>query len=76
MANNPIEWELQQVAPGSEIMVTDANKRPVARGILRDDRKGLSGANGEYFAFDTWQPGWNLNILKQRHSNPGGQGRV
>jgi hypothetical protein len=41
--------------------------------VLRDDRKGLSGPNGEYFPFDRWQDGWQLVVLKQRRSNPGGQ---
>jgi hypothetical protein len=71
MQGNPIEWELDQISPGSEILVTDADKRPVARGILRDDRKGLSGPNGETFAFDGWQATWNLVVLKPRRSNPG-----
>lgn len=71
MPKNQIEWELDQISAGSEIMVTDAEKRPVARGILRDDRKGLSGPNGEYFAFDGWKTEWNLVVLKPRRSNPG-----
>ena len=41
MSSNPNEWELQQLAPGSEILVADEKKRPIARGVLRDDRKGL-----------------------------------
>jgi hypothetical protein len=70
MPGNPIEWELDLISPGSELMVTDAEKRPVARGILRDDRKGLAGPNGEYFSFGGWKDGWNLIVLKPRTSNP------
>ena len=73
MAANPLEWELQQLEPGTEILVSDANKRPVARGVLRDDRKSLSGANGEHFSFETWQDAWTMTILRQRKSNPRGQ---
>jgi len=72
MSSNPSEWELQQLAPGTEILVSDGNKRPIARGVLRDDRKGLSGPNGEYFSFAGWQPTWTMTVLRQRRS--GGQG--
>ena len=72
MSSNPNEWELQQLSPGSEILVTDANKHLIARGVLRDDRKGLSGPNGEYFSFDAWQPTWTMKVLRQRRS--GGHG--
>jgi len=72
MSSNPSEWELQQLTPGSEILVTDDKKRPIARGVLRDDRKGLSGPNGEYFSFANWQPTWTMTVLRQRRS--GGQG--
>ena len=67
------EWELSQLAPGTDLLITDANKKHIARGVLRDDRRGLSGPNGEYFPFDRWQDGWVLVVLKQRRSNPGGQ---
>ena len=71
MPQSTIDWELSQLSPGSELLVSDANKHVVARGILRDDRKGLSGPNGEYFPFDGWQDGWTLVVLRQRKSNPG-----
>ena len=72
MVPNQEAWELRQLAPGTELLVTDANKRPVARGILREDRKSLSGPNGEFFPLDQWQEGWTLTILRQRRSNPRG----
>lgn len=75
MVSNPVEWELQQLEPGTEVLVSDANKRPVVRGVLRDDRKSLSGANGEFFPLDKWQEGWTLTILRHRRSNPRGQRR-
>lgn len=65
-------WELQQLEPGTEVLVSDANKRPVARGVLRADRKSLSGPNGEFFPLDQWQQGWTLTILRHRKSNPRG----
>ena len=73
MAQNPLEWELQQLTAGTEILVHDANKKPIARGVLRADRKGLSGPNGEYFAFETMDPTWNFVVLRQRRSDPGGK---
>jgi len=73
MAPHPLEWELQQMEPGTEVLITDANKRPVARGVLRDDRRSLSGPNGEVFSLEPWGAGWTLTILRHRRSNPRGQ---
>ena len=76
MPQHPMEWELQQMEPGTEVLVSDANKRPVARGVLRDDRRSLSGPNGEFFPLDKWQEGWTLTILRTRKSNPRGQKKM
>jgi hypothetical protein len=75
MVRHALDWELQQLEPGTEVLVSDANKRPIARGVLRDDRKSLSGPNGEYFSLDNWSDGWTLTVLKHRRSNPGGGAR-
>jgi len=57
MSRRTFELELSELVPGSEILVKNENGRPVARGILRDDRLSLIGPNGEYIPLhgqDTW----------------------
>ena len=73
MGQNPMEWELQQLTSGTEIMVSDAQKKPIARGVLRADRKGLSGPNGEYFSLENMDPTWSFVVVRQRRSDPGGK---
>ena len=42
-----IEWQLHQVVAGAEVVLIDANRHPVARGIVSRDRRTLCGPNGE-----------------------------
>ncbi len=42
-----IEWQLHQVVAGAEVVLIDAQRRPVARGIVSRDRRTLRGPNGE-----------------------------
>lgn len=42
-----IEWQLHQVAAGAEVVLIDADRHPVARGIVSRDRRTLFGPNGE-----------------------------
>jgi hypothetical protein len=70
MDRDTLEWELRQLESGTELLVSDARKHPIARGVLRDDRKGLSGQNGEYFPFDRWESGWELTVMRHEHSEP------
>jgi len=76
MVPSPLDWELRQLEPGTEVLVTDGKKRPIARGILREDRRSLSGPNGEHFPLDDWKDDWTLTILRYRKSNPRGQRRL
>jgi len=43
-----LEWRLHQVPAGSEVVLVDANRRPLARGIVSRDRRTLIGPNGEH----------------------------
>jgi hypothetical protein len=45
-----LEWQLHQVAAGVEVVLVDANRHPVARGIVSRDRRTLYGPNGEQIA--------------------------
>jgi len=42
-----LEWQLHQVAAGVEVVLVDADRHPVARGIVSRDRRTLYGPNGE-----------------------------
>ena len=45
-----IEWQLHKVAAGAEVVLIDADRHPVARGIVSRDRRTLFGPNGERIA--------------------------
>jgi hypothetical protein len=47
MIMSSLEWQLHQVAAGAEVVLVDANRHPVARGIVSRDRRTLYGPNGE-----------------------------
>jgi hypothetical protein len=57
MPRRTLELDLAELVPGSEILVKNEQGRPVARGVLRNDRLSLLGPNGEYIPLhghDTW----------------------
>ena len=76
MLPDAVEWQLRNIAAGSEILITDAHHKPVARGLLAKDRTSLSGPNGEHIALDQWQEGWQLTILRQPVRHSGGTPQV
>ncbi|HXY29619.1 MAG TPA: hypothetical protein VEI06_02830 [Gemmatimonadaceae bacterium] len=59
-----VPWELRQIAPGTEILITDERKRLVARGLLRADRRSLDGPSGEQISLAEWKDGWQLTVLR------------
>jgi hypothetical protein len=46
MMKSELEWQLDELEPGCEILVKDRDGRFVARGVLRSDRESLLGAYG------------------------------
>jgi hypothetical protein len=53
MIMSTLEWQLHQVAAGVEVVLVDADRRPVARGIVSRDRRTLYGPNGERIAVES-----------------------
>jgi hypothetical protein len=47
MVMSTLEWQLHQVPAGAEVVLVDAERHPVARGIVSRDRRTLYGPNGE-----------------------------
>ncbi|HTL93925.1 MAG TPA: hypothetical protein VL157_00175 [Gemmatimonadaceae bacterium] len=58
-----LEWQLDELEPGCEILVKDREGRFVARGVLRSDRESLLGANGEYISLKG-HPDWTIMVKK------------
>jgi len=50
MMMTTLEWQLHQVSAGTEVVLIDADERPIARGIVSRDRRILYGPNGEQIA--------------------------
>lgn len=63
MKQSEIDWQLAELAPGSEILVKDAGGRVVARGVLRSDRESLLGPNGEYISLKGHSD-WKILVKK------------
>jgi hypothetical protein len=47
MVMSTLEWQLHQVPAGAEVVLVDAERHPLARGIVSRDRRLLYGPNGE-----------------------------
>lgn len=60
-----LEWQLEQLTPGSEVLVKDATGHVVARGVLRNDRQSLLGPNGEYIPL-MGHPDWSIAVLRAK----------
>ena len=65
MGQPTLEWQIEQLRPGTELLVKDAGGRPVARGVLRSDRESLLGPNGEYISLKG-HGDWTITVLKSR----------
>lgn len=63
MPLSPMEWQLSEMEPGSEIIVKDEAGRLVARGLLRDDRLSLVSPTGEQVSL-RGHPDWTVTLLK------------
>jgi len=50
MVMSTLEWQLHQVPAGAEVVLVDADRHPLARGIVSRDRRVLYGPNGEQIA--------------------------
>jgi hypothetical protein len=59
------EWQIEQLRPGTEILIKDRGGRPVARGVLRSDRESLLGPNGEYISLKGHTE-WVITVLKSK----------
>jgi hypothetical protein len=53
MIMSTLEWQLHQVAAGVEVVLVDAERHPVARGIVSRDRRTLYGPSGERIAVES-----------------------
>lgn len=60
-----LEWQLEALEPGTEIMVKDPGGKPVARGVLRSDRESLLGPNGEYISLKGHSD-WTATVVKRK----------
>jgi hypothetical protein len=64
---NTLEWELRHVMAGSEIVIKNANGRPVVRGVLARDRATILGPMGQPLRIE-WKRGWKMVIVRRKQS--------
>ena len=63
-ANTTVEWQLQQLPAGSDVMIKDDQGRLVARGTVNADRVSLRGPGGERIPILSG-PGWKVVVLRK-----------
>jgi hypothetical protein len=68
-ANTTVEWQLEQLPAGADVMIKDDQGRLVARGTVNPDRISLKGPGGDRIPILSGQ-GWKVVVL----SRPGPAG--
>jgi hypothetical protein len=61
-ANTTVEWQLEQLPVGADVVIKDDKGRLVARGTVNPDRVSLRGPTGEKIPILSGQ-GWRVIVL-------------
>jgi hypothetical protein len=69
-ANSTVEWQLEQLPAGAEVVIKDDTGHLVARGTVNPDRVSLKGPGGEHIPILSGR-GWKVIVL----SKPGSAAR-
>ena len=64
-----VEWQLEQLQAGADVMIKDEHGHLVARGTVNADRVSLRGPGGEHIPLLTGR-GWKVVVLSQRGVAP------
>jgi hypothetical protein len=68
-ATTTVEWQLEQLPAGADVMIKDERGQLVARGTVNTDHVSLKGPGGERIPLLTGH-GWTVVILSQRGVAP------
>lgn len=72
-ANTTVEWQLEQLPAGADVLIKDDQGQFVARGTVNPDRVSLRGPGGDRIPIVSGK-GWKVVVLKQaaapRRSGP------
>lgn len=68
-ANTTIEFQLEQLPAGSDVMIKDDQGQLVARGTVNTDRVSLRGPGGERIPLLAGK-GWKVVVLSSRGVAP------
>ena len=61
-ANTTVEWQLEQLPEGADVVIKDDRGRLVARGTVNHDRVSLRGPGGDRIPILSGQ-GWRVVVL-------------
>lgn len=64
-----VEWQIEQLPAGADVMIKDDRGELVARGTVNTDHVSLRGPGGEHIPLLTGR-GWTVVILSQRGVAP------
>jgi hypothetical protein len=62
-ANTTVEWQLEQLPAGADVVIKDEAGRLVARGTVNPDRVSLKGPGGDRVPILSGK-GWKVIVLK------------
>ena len=62
-ANTTVEWQLEQLPAGADVVIKDEAGRLVARGTVNPDRVSLKGPGGDRVPILSGK-GWTVKVLK------------
>jgi hypothetical protein len=65
--NTTVEWQLQQLPAGADVVIKDDKGKLIARGTVNPDRISLRGPTGENIPIVSGQ-GWRVIVLPQKGS--------
>lgn len=68
-ANTTVEWQLEQLPAGADVVIKDEHGKLVARGTVNPDRVSLKGPGGERIPILSGR-GWKVVVLTRRGSEP------
>lgn len=68
-SSTTVEWQLEQLPAGADVMIKDEHGHLVARGTVNVDRVSLRGPGGEHIPLLTGR-GWKVVVLSQRGVAP------
>jgi len=70
-SNSTVEWQLQQLPAGADVLIKDDQGQLVARGTVNPDRVSLKGPGGERIPILAAK-GWKVIVLTKGGSGTRG----